>query len=128
MFGMHKAIMGPTIEGKWQINTSSLQQSLRHQHPSATSLHRSRISSERERFDSVKIMAALQARSTQKVQQDWHVLPDGTKLEVLMQTYDTVRRLSIDKQDMQTLNCAVSCMCSTKHVLNPECPTGCKLC
>ena len=49
----------------------------------------------------VATVAASRAISTRQVQSDWHVLPDGTKLEVLKQTCDPVRHLLGDLLHMQ---------------------------
>ena len=53
-------------------------------------------------FAPVATMAASRASSTRQVQSDWHVLPDGTKLEVLKQTCDPVRHLPCDSLHMQS--------------------------
>ena len=97
VFGLNKSIMGSSLKGTWRINTRTcfLQQTLQHQRASATSPHRLCVSPNRARYASVTTMATLQAHSTLRCQHDWHVLPDGTKLEVLTQKCDTVRHLPI---------------------------------
>lgn len=70
------------------------------QRPSQVFSLRSASISNRTCFAPLTSVTASKASSTQQVQRDWHVLPDGTKLEVLTQTCDDVRLVGCDQPQM----------------------------
>lgn len=92
--GMDKASIFTNVGEQRFIPTTSIcffHQRHAHQHFSATLSHWSRVPPKRSYSNLMTTKAGSQARFTQKVQHNWHVLPDGTKLEVLTQKCDDVR-------------------------------------
>lgn len=97
-------------------------QSLRNQRPSAVSSHFSRHVPSKTVSALGTTMAASDANSSQQVQRIWHILPDGTKLEVLMLTRDHVRHSQLAQQYMQAMCRAVyhtPCILQEASCVNP---------
>lgn len=110
---MNAMLLQPGIElmSKTSSTTCFIRRSLllRIRHPLPTLSRRSGCIFHRTCFAPVATTAVSVAGSTRRVQRDWHVLPDGTKLEVLRQICDVVKHQhSIHMQSFLTRTCHVS--------------------